>query len=280
MTKVWGLSVPCGPLQFSTAGWRDNARDILMPGDLVVVVGTKGEQTNQELQGRALGIMEPTTEIVSTLDFDLETRVSDFDGEGNYRWPYGLLNLRAWEFLAPPLFEDISSRRFGMDAASGIVPLMADEAQRIDGLQRRSVELLAPIRAIARIEGEETARRRGAPPPTTKRTGVMHYRRAPAYTYLMEIERAPTNTFKIGWAFDYRMRERSFNLSSLPKIGGFRYKTKLYHLWRTARAAYQMEQDLLEQFEIQQHPSNREVICEVEYETLQSAWIKYLQTNR
>src|SRR5256885_103412 len=98
MTKVWGFGVPCGPLQFSTAGWREKARRLLNPGDLVVLVGTKGRQTDSQFQGRALGIMEPTTEVVSSLDFDLQERPIDYDSEGNYRWPYGFLNRRAWEF--------------------------------------------------------------------------------------------------------------------------------------------------------------------------------------
>jgi hypothetical protein len=73
MTKVWGFGIPCGPLQFRTSGWRDAARDILKAGDLVAVVGTKGEQTDRDAQGRVLGMIEPTTEVVSSLDFDLET---------------------------------------------------------------------------------------------------------------------------------------------------------------------------------------------------------------
>jgi len=45
MTKTWGFSTPCGPLQFSTEGWRAKARAALQPGDLVVTVGTKNFRT-------------------------------------------------------------------------------------------------------------------------------------------------------------------------------------------------------------------------------------------
>jgi len=84
MTKVWGFDVPCGPLQFSTKGWRDRARDILRGGDLVVLVGTKGEETDPKSRGRVLEMMEPTTEVVSALDFDLNRRAVDFDDDGNH----------------------------------------------------------------------------------------------------------------------------------------------------------------------------------------------------
>ena len=100
-----------------------------------------------------------------------------------------------------------------MDSASGIVSLTADEAERIDRLPKEEVQLLAPVRAVARIEGEDVARRRAAPPPTTQRAGVMHVRHAPAYTYAMKIEGAAGTLFKIGWAFDYKKRERDFNSS-------------------------------------------------------------------
>lgn len=71
MTKTWGFGIPSGPLQFSQRGWRDRARDMLRPNDLVVIVGTMGEETLSEERGKILGLMEPTTTIVSSLDFDL-----------------------------------------------------------------------------------------------------------------------------------------------------------------------------------------------------------------
>jgi len=52
----------------------------------------------------------------------------------------------------------------------------------------------------------------------------MHVRHAPAYTYAMKIEGTAETLFKVGWAFDYKKRQRDFNLSSLPQLGGLRYK--------------------------------------------------------
>jgi hypothetical protein len=280
MTKVWGFSVPSGPLQFGANGRRESARQILKPGDLVVLVGTKGAETSPEKQGRVLGMMEQTTEVVSSLDFDLQKREVDFDEEGNYRWPFGLLIRRAWKFEEPyRTFEDISPRPFGMDAASGIVALTDDEAARVLGLPHTEVDILSPIRARARTEGEEQARRRGAPPPTTTRRGVMHMRRAPAYTYAMVIRGAAVESFKLGWAFEYRARQRTFNLAALPELGGVRYETRLQHLWDTAEQAFKMEQDLLRHFDAVRHPTNREVV-QTEESRLQAAWIDYLMRER
>ncbi len=275
MTKVWGFGEPCGPLQFSTAGWRDRAREALSEGDLVAMVGTRQAPTVEDEQGRLLGLMEPTKELVSSLDFDVRKAPHDFDEDGNYRWPFGLLNRRAWIFEDRPLLKEMSERTFSMDAALGIVPLTDDEGERVLALRRRGVELLLPVRARARVEGAEAARRRAAPPPTTKRSGVMHMRRAPAYTYCMEVEGAEQHAFKIGWAFDYEVRERQFNQSSLPQIGGLRYRTRLHHLWDTARDAFAMEQALLRRFDDQRHPANREIVVGITYDDMLAAW-----TNR
>ncbi len=262
MTKVWGFDEPCGPLQFSTKGWRDRAREELKEGDLVVLVGTKGEETAFERQGRLLGIMEPTREIVSSLDFNLRTRPIDFDDGGNYRWPYGLLNRRAWKIVEPrPLLEEITT----------------EEAAKVLQLPRQPIALLETVRTLLRTEGEEVAWRRSAPAPTTVRRGIMHLRRAAAYTYAMSIEGASQECFKIGWAFDYKARQRQFNLAALPELGGLRYKPRLFCPWDTARDAYRMEQAVLRHFDINRHPANREVVHGISYGLLERTWIAYLQ---
>jgi hypothetical protein len=125
MTKTWGFSIPCSPLQFSTEGWRARARAELKAGDLVVIVGTKEPPTQPAERGRLLGIMELTTEVVFWQDFDLPTRPEHFDDEGEYRWPYGLLNRAAWRISDSDrhLLEEVSSREFHMDSALGILPI-------------------------------------------------------------------------------------------------------------------------------------------------------------
>ena len=167
-----------------------------------------------------------------------------------------------------------------MAAVMGIVPLTDDEAARVLSLQRRVVELLDPVRARARVDGAEAARRRAAPPPTTIRRGVMHVRRAPAFTYCMELDGAKPNAFKIGWAFEFRVRQRQFNQSALPEIGGLRYRTRLNHLWDTAQEAFAMEQALLRHFDKLRHPANREIIFGVTYSDVERAWIEGLTKMR
>lgn len=278
LTKVWGFSEPVGPLQFSTEGWRDRARRSLRPGDLVVLVGTKGPPTDEDERGRLLGIMEPTTEPVLSLDFDLPTRPEHFDESANYKWPYGLLNRNAWRLLDRPLLEDISDRSFNMDAVLGLVELTSMEADRILALGRTEAPLLAPtVRARARIDGLDAVRRRSAPPPTTERRGVMHMRRAPAFTYALRLNGASAIAFKIGWAFDYKQRTRQFNTASMPHLGGISYIPVLNQLWDTARQAFAMEQALFRHFDERRHPHNGEIIFGVTENELQSIWIDFIR---
>jgi hypothetical protein len=281
MTKTWGFGSPSGPLQFSQRGWRDRARGMLKPGDLVVIVGTMGQETLPEEHGMILGLMEPTTTVVSSLDYDLARGPRDYDEAGNYRWPFGLELLRAWRFSEPrTALTEISRRRFNMDSAQGVVPLLADEVGAILLLPREPVSLLRPARTEARVSGLEAARRRGAPPPSTQRTGVMHMRRAPAFTYAMIVEGASTPSFKIGWAFDWKQRERHFNQAAMPDLGGVRYRTMLHELWDTAKDAFLMEQALLRTFDVLRHPHNREVVSSVAADTVQKQWIDYLIAHR
>ena len=94
ITKVWGFSAPVGPLQFSLSGWRERARDILRPGDRVILVGTMGSETAEADHNRILGMMEPTTDAVSSLDYNLARGPGDFEKGGRYKWPYGLTTYR------------------------------------------------------------------------------------------------------------------------------------------------------------------------------------------
>lgn len=278
LTKVWGFSEPVGPLQFSMEGWRDRARrEQIKPSDLVILVGTKGNKTDDEDRGIILGMMEPTTEPVMALDFDLPTRPEDYDAENNYKWPYGLLNLRAWSMIDRRPLSEISDRRFNMDSAAGLVPLTPEEADKVMALRRKPAQLLQPtIRARSRIEGTAAARRMNSPPPSTARRGVMHMRRASAYTYAMEIIGPPSPAFKVGWAFDYKLRARQFNQSAMPELGGLKYKPVLYHLWDTAKLAYSMEQKLLQEFKSHRHSANREIIQGITYQQLQTAWLNFM----
>jgi len=281
VSKTWGFESPSGPLQLRLKGSRDSARAKLRPGDLVVVVGTLGDDTPEAERGKILGLMEPTTDLVSSLEYDVSRYPTHYDEEGRYRWPHGLELRRAWRFTEPwQDFASFTKRHFGMDAAQSIVPLLPDEAEPILALPREEIPLLQSMKAATRIHGADVARSRAAPPPTTKRVGVMHMRRAPASTYLMKIEGASPIAFKIGWAFDVEQRRRDFNQSAMPEIGGLHYRIAMHQQWETATEAFRMEQALLRAFNIHRHPQNREIITTVPLDTITAEWTNFVIGSR
>jgi hypothetical protein len=275
LTKVWGWSMPVGPLQFNSAGWRENALRQLKPGDLVLHVGTKSAQTPDAMKGNALGIIEPSREPVASLDYDIRKRPDDYV-DGQYKWPFGLAILNAWSLPDMPPLSTISDRSFGMDAAQGIIRLDPSEEQRVRLFAWRQ-EALLPLSANAqtRLARRDIAVRQSSPIPVTTRAGVMHMRQEPAYTYALTItdtQAMRSLGYKIGWAFDYERRMRQFNQAALPSLGGLRYTKPIFHRWNTARLAFHMEQALLRHFQRWRSAQNHEVIVGVPVKQFEAAW--------
>ncbi|MGO1076292.1 GIY-YIG nuclease family protein [Inquilinus sp. CA228] len=273
MTKTWGFDAPCGPLQFGERGRMVAAMQVLRPGDLVVIVGTQGKETAEADRGKILGMVEPTTESVPSLAFRLRTRPEDFV-DGEYRWPWALKIRDAWQFDEPRRsLKNVSTRSFGMDAASGIVALLEAEAAAILALPRTRIAVMPAV--VDETLDPGVARKR-APPPMTTRRGVMFLRNTEAFTYLMSVESHKHLAYKIGWAFDVKLRERQFNRASMPELGGARYKAVLEQRWPTARQAFRMEQALLKSFDAIRHPRNSEIVWPIPLGDLQKAWTRYV----
>lgn len=100
----------------------------------------------------------------------------------------------------------------------------------------------------------------------------MHMRRAPAYTYAFQLEGSRPISFKIGWAFDFKARLRGFNQTSMPVLGGLRYRAVFKELWPTAMDAFRMEQAILRELDGKRHAANREVITGISEGDLLAIW--------
>lgn len=138
-------------MQFSWSGWRYNALRQLKSGDRVVLVSTMGDQTPEDMEGRVLGVTEPSCVPVVSIDFAVRARPDDFvDGED--KWPAGLTNLYAWSRSERPKLTQISDRKFRMDSAQRMVPLAEDEAVRILAMEWSTEALSQPtVEAPARM---------------------------------------------------------------------------------------------------------------------------------
>jgi hypothetical protein len=242
-----------------------------------------GEETAPEDRNRIMGMMEPSTEPVASTDFIIpdQTNRRFFREDGGFRWPYGLLNYRAWEF-APGLFlADVAPREgnpFGSAAAAGIVPLTAEEESRVLVHAHFEVPLLTSLRTDSRLFGEDEARRRNAPPPAEGvRRGIMHMRQGMAHVYWFRL--AADNQIvghKIGWAFDYRQRLRQFRAVSMSALGGLQYQAHRFQSLESARLAFKVEQGILRTFDQHRHRSNREVLTGLDTSQIEQVWDRHI----
>lgn len=264
---------------FNSKGWRDNSAQRLNSGDRVVLVGTWGDDTAPADQNRVLGMMEPSNTPVSTADFPLSplTNARHYKPDGSYRWPFGLLNYRAWEFEDGLFLDAVAPRSgnpFGSAAAAGIVPLNEDEARKILAHPHHEVALLKSFASDKKLYGASEARRRGAPTPADGvRRSAMHMRRAPAYVYWFRlVSDGKVKGHKIGWAFDWEQRLKQFNSISLSSLGGIQYKQHAVQHLATARLAFSVEQQLLRFFDGKRHRDNREVLSAIRAEDIKPIW--------
>ncbi|MDR3486520.1 MAG: hypothetical protein P4M05_16625 [Bradyrhizobium sp.] len=284
ITKVWGFDNPCGPLVFNSLGWRANAVEQLRPGDRVILVGTMGEDTAPENHNRVMGMMEPSTEPVAAIDFIVPDQSNRrfFREDGSYRWPFGLLNFRAWEFEPGLLLADAAPREgnaFGSAAAAGIVPLTAEEERRVLAHPHAEVQLLTSLRTNTRLFGEDEARRRNAPPPTEgARRGIMHMRKGMAHVYWFQLAIDDQIVgHKIGWAFDFRQRLRQFRAVSIAALGGLQYEAHRFQPLESAKLAFKVEQGILRTFDPHRHRANREVLTGIQVTAVQEVWDRFMR---
>jgi len=285
VTKVWGVDDVAGPLVFSQEGRRDSASRTLKDGDLVILVGTMGKETEEGDRNRVLGIMEPSTIPVSTLDYPLPWlyQSGSIHADGSPRWPYALINKQAWHF-APGLFlADVAPRdynAFGLTAATGIVPLSEEEAARVLAHPYYGIDLLQSGNPSVPSPFHDGPRGKGAPTPTEGvRRGVMHMRNAPADVYWFHLLRDDRVVgHKIGWAFDWRRRLRLFNSVSLPGLRGIAYQKHEAYPCPTARHAFWVERTILRELDQCRLPANQEVLRNITTDDLQPIWARHLNT--
>jgi hypothetical protein len=228
-------------------------------------------------------MMEPSTVHVATSDFPLP-HLDDrrLYKDGSFRWPYGLLNYRAWEFEPGLFLDDVAPRPgnpFGSAAAVGLVPLTSEEEARILAHPHHQIELIESVASNRKLYGQSGSKRRGAPAPTEGvRRGIMHMRNAPAFVYwFILVTDNKIVGHKIGWAFDWKQRLKQFNSVSLHPIGGLLYKAKRTQEFDTARQALHVEQELLKAFDSQRHPHNREVLRGPSTAQIEGVWNAHVQ---
>lgn len=256
---VHGLDLPLwGAFGFSIESVRNDLQNDLGPDDYVLSIGTSGEPTPPELQGRLLGLLRLARQQVATGDYvEADHWKAHLDSNGGQpRWPYGMPIIDAEEFDDPlPLknvvLPRIAQENLHMKLATNYELLLPDEEARVLALPRTKAF------DIYRAPGSSfqaglLPRRPGPPPSDVERTSVP--RHGVAATYLMVLDgkqalnlskRGDHSIFKIGFSRDPQTRLKALNCY-FPKPDLLRWRIELEQWHSDAVSAYSMEQAALE----------------------------------
>lgn len=247
-TRVWGFDPKGWPIIcFHREGDRDALVRSSRPGDRIVFVGTKTEETEPEDRGRLLGIAEIGRTAVDSDDvIDLSTVNSiALDDNGRIRWPKALPMLRAWRFIEPPPVTEVLRHQLGYEATSRAVLLSHDDAAAILLIPSEEIPVTeAP--AIKHQRKLQSALQSGAttgPRPSTWTGETGRDASEASFTYAFQFGKR--DVWKIGHAKDVKARLAEVNKHVPSEVLGEMWKVVLSHRWPCENDAYDMEQRVL-----------------------------------
>lgn len=242
-TRVWGTSFGRIPLAtFTMEGHRRRLLKLAKRGDRLVFVGTQTERTAEEKRGRLLGMAEIGFEPLRTLDLvsreELDPR--DFDTDGEFRFPFAVPLIRAWEFVHMPLLMDVLPKQLPMIATPGVVELDDADAERVLALPFEEVAL-PTLPALANMRRlNEFFRPTTGPRPTDATYSVTRSAQDTSWTYALRYGKR--NMFKVGHTTNVGERLDAINQHIPIELGVERWEPMLQQKWETANKAYDMEQ--------------------------------------
>lgn len=273
-TRAFGFDTDLWPVvTFGQEGNRDKLIKDSGPGDRVVFVGTKDAPTPELLRGRILGMAEFSRTPINTLDVVSREALQphDFDEWNQLRWPNALAMLRAWRFEPRPLLLEVLSKQLPYEATPRAVLLSDDDTRAIIALP--CVEIDLPDNAVIR-DARKLASALSSSKPTTGplptswsgATGVDAEQ--PAFTYACQFGK--NSIWKVGIAFNPTKRVRILNRHIPEEIVPFRWQLRMDQRWASMKAAYEMEQAVLES--LRKYRTEGEMLnCSTK--ELEAAWV-------
>ena len=247
--RFWGFNPAVWPIvSFSLDGNRDNLLRESRPGDLVLFIGTEGEETEPDDRGRLLGLAEfGRNEIESADVLDLATlRPNAFDENGRLRWPKALPMVRAWRLVTRPRVTEVLQRQLPYGATVRALLLDATDTAAVLALPREEVPI-PDVPALSRLRDLNDALRMSGPttgPRPTSWTSTTHRdSETESWTYAFRF--GSKDIWKIGHAKDVAARLTEVNRHVPEEVIGEGWRVVLQHRWDTETKAYEMEQRVL-----------------------------------
>jgi hypothetical protein len=280
-TRFWGF----GPAEYPFAGFTyPGSRDSLIarsrPGDLLLILGTKGEETAKEDRGQLLGLIEFERTAAFADDFILDGQIPAnlLDENGKFRWPYAVPAIRAWEFTPPRDIWSVLRRQLTMAATTSVDQLTPEEVELVLALPKAEISL-PPSRARTRadrvaanriVQLDKNAPGQPGPAPAEWSALVAH-EDGPTATYVMRFGKR--NVWKIGISKNPKQRLNALNFSVPVEVLSEEWALHVVQKWENGMLAYEMEQALLRK--LAPHCTKCErVSCD--QKTIEGAWNAYV----
>jgi hypothetical protein len=297
-TLAWGFGPETwGAVGFSVESVRNSlADDLRKKGGLVLTIGTQGDETAPEDQGRLLGLHQLGTMPIRTEEL-VEPgvwRTHLRDNGGVPKWPFGLPIISADRFDDPPRRRDLLPRLHAENLhrklASNYEELTDDEAAAILALAR------TPVAAIWSTPTSAFATRWLGRAPTGPRPSpgvrILSAHSGPAATYCFVLEGsalamvasnvAPLGSglkiYKVGFSNDPERRRSELN-AYLPDNLTLEWRP-VYAEWHTDEInAWAMEQEVFRRLRMLDAQHVKGEIFTARPKVLDSTWHTAVSTT-
>ena len=246
------------------------------PGDLFLFVATKTKDvTPADKRGRMLGIVEFDRIPVSAEGLiapGKRKNPRDYDKSGNYKWPYGVPIVRAWEFTPPPDASKFLEKNLSRHTYRYIEELDEEDVKRVLALDREEIDISGARERLQQAGIQKAflpSRPTRGPSPSSGLIGYTRENEGPAETYAMRF--GQRNIWKIGYSGNIGRRFKEVNGHIPHEVLGEYWEFFLTKKWRSSTAAHKMEQRVLDLLEDKR--TDRERVKCTKGELLQ-AWKK------
>jgi hypothetical protein len=292
LTKAWGFQPENHPVSgFSKEGARHNFLRSASHGDWIVIAGTMGDDTAPEERGKLLGMCQVGHDEVNSHDI-LEAIGRAFEGrelngDGIYKWSWGLPMIRARRFTPQPYTKDILGSNlsgqvwavYARDLEAEVSKEVIDRIWELPA-EECTIHEIPEIKRQGSLAGTlRRNRKNGAsgPPPSSSRKGS-ESEIGSGYAYALQmVGGLYKDVIKIGYSRDFKDRFATLNREIRTAVTGCHWEAMLTNDFENVAQAYNFEQLLLEYFADNLVDGELEII-RASRDDVQFAWVSILKS--
>ncbi|NVK45931.1 MAG: hypothetical protein HWE33_06470 [Rhodobacteraceae bacterium] len=268
-TYVWGPpGNPAWPMTFASKAARSHARKVLTEGDLVFTVGTKGEPTAPQDQGRVLGVFRVSDLEVNTQDYGLPRRHENPEFDSVTRFPFALHAIAVWEITSPDnKFAELVgplTPNHHLQAQSKVVELDEITAEPLLRMDRREVPPALPKTdfgkgLVAQKNSKLASKHQGSYTGTFGDHDIWY-----VYTLVLHDVKKNALAVKVGYSNAPEVREAAHNGPLAEEVTGLRWRLDAKQPTASEDTAREIEQAVLAKYEKNMLASNGEILSGVD----------------